>query len=83
MSLILEDTHHLSKVDKNALNVDALAYLADRMIPGTRVPITDIPELFRDELSASLLQMEDENNTVDMVLILRKILYNEFGGISL
>ena len=70
---------HAWKVDKNALNVDGLVHLAARMLLGTRIPVKEVPELFWQYI----LPVNNEEETVDLVLTLRRILNEEFGGISL
>lgn len=75
-------TNHLDlKVSVNAFNVDALALCVERMSPGKRTVVKDCKATYLEEL-----QKNDEGhdgNLVDLILAARKILDEEFGGLSL
>ena len=68
-----------SKANQNALNVDELAFLVSRMVPGTRTPIWEVPEMLRGHCT----ELVDDKETIDLVLLARKILDLEFSGILL
>jgi len=63
----------------NALNLDTLAFLVDRLNPRMTAPLSDVPEEFRNELDVFTFGGE----TVDLVTAVRCFLNKEFGGIIL
>ena len=70
---------YASKANRDALNVDELAFLVSRMVPGTKIPICEFPEILRQQC----IEMTDCEETIDLVLLARKILNLEFGRIML
>ena len=62
-----------------AVNVDYLALLADRMLPGIKISLNQIPERDQEFFTSWC----DENQMVDIVLVAKHCLNNIFGGISL
>lgn len=69
----------LSKKDNMAINVDFLLLLTERMIPGIKTPLIELPEILQE----CLRHMCDDNQTLDLLTIARNMLYNEMGGITL
>jgi hypothetical protein len=81
LSLFFTDSGmtYTSNANQNAINVDDIAFLANRMIPGTSTPLAELP----DVLSRLFLQIVGEDDTVDLVLLVRNILSEDIDGILL
>ena len=68
----------MSKLNSDAMNVDRLVYMVDRMIPGTKTPSEHLPEFLQRDLRTN----EDYIN-VDLVELAKENLKEEFGGTAL
>jgi hypothetical protein len=66
-------------MNKRVLNVDSLAFLADRIIKGVKFHMADVP----DDNEAPLAALCDEDGTLCLKDTVKELLRVHFGGISL
>ena len=62
----------------NALNLDTLAFLLDRMLPGTNFPLNEVPKGYW-----RLPFIRVKGGVVDLVCVVDELVNDEFGGTAL
>lgn len=67
----------------NAMSVDRLDYVESRLISEVKVPLSHFPLHLRGHMRAMSQITSEGDNAVDLVHIVRRIMNEEFGGISL
>ena len=67
----------------NAMDVDRLDHLASKFGSEVNVPLSQFPLHLRGQVRAISRTASEEDQPVDLVYLIKKILLDEFGGISL
>lgn len=82
---------HMSKYDmgnggnnpSNAMNVDTLTHVVSRLDSEIMIPLSQFPIYFRAHVQTKTRTTSEGDVSVDLALLIRTILDEEFGGISL